>query len=880
MATMNNLDTVEFDDESSVDDDLSDRKLRTCLTNLNINNIQCSSADILLECLIHQICRYVESDPTRQKQLFIVICDKLHELRLLGKSYRLDELQNLRERYMTILQNLILAAKCLVDNVDRSSGDQEETGPPLDVRIENLRSKLFDWSRYAHEFREMDFIARGGFGQVFRAHNILDDCDYAVKKICLKYQNVDTFVQSLREVQTLARLNHPNIVTYKAAWLEPFDSRKQHPLVRNEGTKPPRIQLIEERIPGMRLQMIEELKSDPKLTSNSFEIEFKDSSASRTDSQVEFRNWEHSEHEKTDTTSDQNQTDFRRKNDGKSDPADNRNLLESFKNLKTELSNDNELFSSKNTSNTFHEKSFEKDSVESDNSFGFFSKKIEKSNETSDLSTNYSIPNEKLYARNSKHKTDNYSGFFHEKSRKSNSFSEPSTDHNENHENSLERENSCDFIQEKTELSHHSDILTNNSDDTSQERNSHESDSDSHGFFNKKTEISHENSETSELSTNHSSHNKTSHVWQNHPCESTSSSLHRGQFGPYNPMKNLDKLKKAHGGCKMEELRRISKENQRETAQKDVIAVEEEEKKTKGLQVTEKMKESKKKGEMLMAVEKRRGGKKEELMAVEKRRESLNYFFPESQTISMDWVTLYIQMQLCQITLKQWLSCTTFETPCPLYDTQVGVIFRQIVQGLDYIHCQGIVHHDIKPSNIFVSHDLKSVQVGDFGLACCLLPHSPHEGGYSLISAPPRTDHPLGTRLYAAPEQLHGLCNPKSDIYSLGIVLFEMLINFSTDMEKSKEITKLKMGHMPPRIDTKYPHYAKIITKLLDVNPKHRPSAGQLLIHLDSNLDEERTMSGDDKDEMIEELKLELDRKREEIETLQRTIRQMEEERR
>ncbi|KAL1447592.1 hypothetical protein WDU94_005683 [Cyamophila willieti] len=292
------------------------------------------------------------------------------------------------------------------------------------------------------------------------------------------------------------------------------------------------------------------------------------------------------------------------------------------------------------------------------------------------------------------------------------------------------------------------------------------------------------------------------------------------------------------------------------------------------------MMEKKEKEELFVMKTKRKGKKKEEMMAVEKRRESLNYFFPESQTISMDWVTLYIQMQLCQITLKQWLSCSTFETPCPLYDSQVGYIFKQIVQGLDYIHSQGIVHHDIKPSNIFVSHDLKSVQVGDFGLACCLLPHSPHDGGYSLITALPRSDHPLGTRLYAAPEQLHGYCNPKSDVYSLGIVLFEMLINFSTDMEKSKEITKLKMGHMPPRIATKYPHYAKIITKLLDVNPKHRPSAGQLLLYLDTNLDEMGTNSGHDKDVMIEELKLELEMKREEIETLQRTIRQMKQERR
>ncbi|KAL1458726.1 hypothetical protein WDU94_008849 [Cyamophila willieti] len=348
---MNKLDTVTFDDESSVDDDLSDMKLINLGPTLNINHIQYTSADILLESLIHQICRYVETDPARQERLFIVICDKLHELRLLGKSYQLEELQDLREHYMTILQKLILAAKCLVD-LEPPTGDQEETEPPVNVQIQILRSKLFDWSRYAQEFREMDFIARGGFGQVFRAHNILDDCDYAVKKICLKYHNVDSFVQSLREVQTLARLNHPNIVAYKAAWLEPFDSRKQqHPLVRGEGTKPdsPRIQLIEERIPRTRLHMIEEPKSDPKLTSNSFEIEFKDSSSSGTDSRVEFRNSDISE--KTDTTrSDQKNTDLKKKSDEKSDPVDDK---------KTGKSRD---FSEKSTDpNENHEKSNKSD---------------------------------------------------------------------------------------------------------------------------------------------------------------------------------------------------------------------------------------------------------------------------------------------------------------------------------------------------------------------------------------------------------------------------------------------------------------------------------------------------------------------------------------
>lgn len=67
-----------------------------------------------------------------------------------------------------------------------------------------------------------------------------------------------------------------------------------------------------------------------------------------------------------------------------------------------------------------------------------------------------------------------------------------------------------------------------------------------------------------------------------------------------------------------------------------------------------------------------------------------------------NWATLYVQMQLCERTLRQWLDVRNVSLPAyPLAsNSSEGILalnlFRKIVRGVDYIHSQGIVHHDIK----------------------------------------------------------------------------------------------------------------------------------------------------------------------------------------
>jgi eukaryotic-like serine/threonine-protein kinase len=119
------------------------------------------------------------------------------------------------------------------------------------------------------------------------------------------------------------------------------------------------------------------------------------------------------------------------------------------------------------------------------------------------------------------------------------------------------------------------------------------------------------------------------------------------------------------------------------------------------------------------------------------------------------------------------------EGPIPVEDTIA--IARQISEGLEAAHSQGIIHRDLKPANIKVRPD-GSVKVLDFGLA-----KAPQPAGLAAsgVSSSPTITSPavmtaagvlLGTAAYMSPEQVRGTAvDKRSDIWSFGVVLFEML---------------------------------------------------------------------------------------------------------
>ncbi|MFN8535904.1 MAG: protein kinase [Thermomicrobiales bacterium] len=90
---------------------------------------------------------------------------------------------------------------------------------------------------------------------------------------------------------------------------------------------------------------------------------------------------------------------------------------------------------------------------------------------------------------------------------------------------------------------------------------------------------------------------------------------------------------------------------------------------------------------------------------------------------------------------------------------------RPIAGALDYAHSRGIIHRDIKPANILLD-DRGQLYVADFGIAKVM-----EQGAEALT----RTGTGIGTPEYMAPEQTQGITDPRSDVYALGIIAYEML---------------------------------------------------------------------------------------------------------
>jgi len=229
-------------------------------------------------------------------------------------------------------------------------------------------------------------------------------------------------------------------------------------------------------------------------------------------------------------------------------------------------------------------------------------------------------------------------------------------------------------------------------------------------------------------------------------------------------------------------------------------------------------------------------------------------FYDESQAIAMlshpNIVSVYdvsrsspeyIVMELIDgITLKQYM-----ERRGQLNWRESLHFITQIMRGLSHAHSRGIVHRDIKPQNIMVLRD-GSVKVTDFGIA------------YLSNSANTMTQEALGSVHYISPEQAKGnRPDARSDIYSAGVVLYEMLTSrlpFEGDSAVSVAIQHLSSVPLSPReINPEVPEaLEKICMKAMasDISRRY-PTADAML----ADLEEFRKNPDVDLDFTIEDLR-------------------------
>mmetsp|Transcript_10976 Transcript_10976/g.33847 ORF Transcript_10976/g.33847 Transcript_10976/m.33847 type:complete len:1072 (-) Transcript_10976:818-4033(-) len=230
--------------------------------------------------------------------------------------------------------------------------------------------------------------------------------------------------------------------------------------------------------------------------------------------------------------------------------------------------------------------------------------------------------------------------------------------------------------------------------------------------------------------------------------------------------------------------------------------------------------------------------------------------------------TLYIQMEYCKRTLDELLQ------EGQMNEQTIWRTLRQLLIGLQHVHAQGIVHRDLKPQNIFLDFG-DNCKLGDFGLATRRtgagnigstrvlngLDRSAAGGNSTItvgdvvdgaqlsavqstdgsVPAPPsEATADVGTYLYMDPYAAGSTNSFALDIWSLGVILFELCTYFPTRMERIIALTELREGRTPDAaFVSRWPAQAALMREMLDPVAERRPSARKLLERLPPQEDDE-----------------------------------------
>lgn len=190
---------------------------------------------------------------------------------------------------------------------------------------------------------------------------------------------------------------------------------------------------------------------------------------------------------------------------------------------------------------------------------------------------------------------------------------------------------------------------------------------------------------------------------------------------------------------------------------------------------------------------------------------------------------------------------------------EIHRLLVELVLALNDIHSAGVVHRDFRPSNVMIRLD-GSIVVIDFGissvrrLSTCLGSCDQKRGRLSPIvqipkrvgslnirpfdqkmiqeaEEPESTVKKVGTAIYSSPQQLNGRKSTiGDDIYSMGIMMFEILSQFKTQMEKAKMIQNLRnYQELPSSFKLNYPQESEMILKMVSKEREKRPNTVNIL---------------------------------------------------
>lgn len=183
----------------------------------------------------------------------------------------------------------------------------------------------------------------------------------------------------------------------------------------------------------------------------------------------------------------------------------------------------------------------------------------------------------------------------------------------------------------------------------------------------------------------------------------------------------------------------------------------------------------------------------------------------QSSEVPPHYVVVYLQMERMEYTLDEWIRKETPHT-ATVYRVILGVL-----RGIQYLHHANpsIIHCDLKPKNILVkAYEGEWIaKLADFGLA-------------SVLNDPWRPSTEEGTFLYKAPEMSGGESpTPATDMYSLGVLLYELTLSYTTEMERLERIREFKQGGVKT---------GTILDRMISHEPVERPSINEVIVYIQS----------------------------------------------